>query len=155
MLACFLRHAEAGSHAGSDFDRRLTEPGIEQAGRVAKFCARGGIIPDVILSSPVTRARETAEILSDAFGVGVLEEDWLACGMQPETCLAELSARAGNRIVFLVGHEPDLSHIIADLIGIHDPSALKIRKAALTGVEIAEFHVGCGQLQFFVPARLM
>jgi phosphohistidine phosphatase len=155
MLLLFLRHAEAEDARSSDFSRRLTPKGIEQAEKAGKFCLQRELVPDVILSSPVIRARQTADIVAKSLGVNVVEAPWLACGMDPEDCLAHLSTSDGLEVILLVGHEPDFSHMVADLIGLPDPSALKIRKASLTAVELEELCVGCGQLQFSVPARLM
>ena len=61
MLLCLLRHAEAEMLAANDHSRRLTPKGEEQAERVGKFCRKQGIEPAVILSSPVTRALQTAK----------------------------------------------------------------------------------------------
>lgn len=155
MLITFLRHAEAEAHASSDFNRRLTPKGIEQAVKAGKFCSRSGLVPEVILSSPVVRARQTADIVAKAVGVEVDEVGWLACGMEPEDCLKQLSGRAEVGSILLVGHEPDFSEAIAHLIGLPEHAVLKIRKASLTAVEIVDFHAGCGQLQFLVPVRLM
>jgi len=155
MLIFFLRHAEAEGLASSDFNRRLTPKGVDQAEKAAKFCLRSGLLPDLIITSPLVRARKTAEIVSKSLGVNLVEEPWLACGMDPEVCLKQLSARPAMRSVMVVGHEPDFSHAIAHLIGLPDASALNIRKASLTAVEMETFQAGCGQLQFSVPVRLM
>ena len=64
MLIYLLRHAEAEVLAASDHARRLTPKGDEQALRVGKFCHRQGIKPPVILSSPVTRAWQTANLVA-------------------------------------------------------------------------------------------
>ena len=85
----------------------------------------------------------------------VVEVDWLACGMTPETCLMELKARQGSASILLVGHEPDFSETIAAMLGVKDSGAIKVRKAALAGIELLDFQVGQGQLHFLVPARLM
>ena len=153
MQIFFLRHAEAEGHAASDFHRRLTPDGTEQAAEAGKFFVRHGLHPDAILSSPLVRARQTADIVAKALGMDFIEVPWLACGMEPEECLHQLSVRNGS--ILFVGHEPDFSHAIAHLIGLPDPSALNIRKASLTCVEMADIHAGCGQLQFSVPVRLM
>lgn len=155
MLASFLRHAEAEDRAKADFDRRLTSKGFEQAVRVGKFLARCRLIPDLILTSPVVRARQTAEIVASSLGVEIIEAPWLACGMEPEDCLKELKARVGKEHLLLVGHEPDFSHAIGYFLGLTDPSVLKIRKASLTAVELADFQPSCGLLHFSIPVRLM
>lgn len=155
MVAYFLRHAEAEADADSDFDRKLTAKGLEQAEKAGKFCARYGLKPGLILTSPVVRARQTARIVAEKLGADLVEERWLACGMAPETCLRELKAHARQDSVLLVGHEPDFGEAIAALLGLPDPGALKVRKASLTALDLPVLEFGRGQLQFLVPARLM
>ncbi len=155
MLLTLLRHAEAESDAKSDFDRELTGKGREQADRVARFLVGRRLEPALILTSPLVRAQQTAQIVAQRVKVPLQEAAWLGTGMEPEICLKEVQKHADKEHVMLVGHEPDLSQVISHLLGVADPSALKIRKASLTGVELADFHAGCGLLHFFVPVRLM
>jgi phosphohistidine phosphatase len=155
MTIYFLRHAEAEPEETTDFDRRLTAKGLDQAGKAGKFCARYGLIPDVIVTSPVVRAKQTARAVSEKLGgIKLVEERWLACGMTPDTCRTELKAYARLDSVMLVGHEPDFSDAIARLIGMDDPAQIKIRKASLTALELAG-GASRGQLSFSVPVRLM
>ncbi|MCX6969214.1 MAG: histidine phosphatase family protein [Verrucomicrobia bacterium] len=155
MTIGFLRHAEAEHASGSDFDRRPTPRGLDQAEKAARFCLRNGLLPDLIITSPVVRARRTAEIVAATTGSDLIVGDWLSCGMEPGDFLKEIAAYSQKRFVLLVGHEPDFSDAIACLLGLIDPSSLKIRKASLTIVDIAAPHQGCGQLQFLIPARFM
>jgi phosphohistidine phosphatase SixA len=155
MTIGFLRHAEAEDGHGSDFDRKLTPKGLEQAAKAGKFCLRNGLLPDVIITSPVVRARQTAAIIAETTGCDLIEESWLACGMAPADCLGEIAAYSRKDLILLVGHEPDFSSAIAGLLGLPDPSALKIRKTSLTVLDLPEPKFGCGQLQFMIPARLM
>lgn len=156
MLIYFLRHAEAEDEVISDFDRKLTPKGLEQADKVGKFCVRYGLIPDVILSSPVVRAEQTARAVSKRLdGRELIVERWLACGMAPETCLESLAAYAKFEHVMLVGHEPDFSGAIAACIGLPDPDHLNIRKASLTAVDLPRFCAGAGALEFAISSRLM
>lgn len=156
MVAYFLRHADAEPRASSDHERKLTPKGLEQAEKVGKFLLRCGLVPEIILTSPVVRARQTAKIVAKMLGeTDFSEVDWLACGMTSETCLMELKACQEKASVLLVGHEPDFSETIAAMIGLSDTEAIKVRKASLTGVELLNFQAGQGQLHFLVPARLM
>ncbi len=155
MTIGFLRHAEAETAKGSDFERKLTPKGLEQSAKVGKFCLHNGLIPDLIITSPVIRARQTAGIVARALNCDLIEVRWLACGMDPEECLKEVAAFSGKDFVVLVGHEPDFSCAIAAIIGLPDARALKIRKASLTILDLVEPKPGCGQLQFMVPPRLM
>jgi phosphohistidine phosphatase len=124
-----LRHADAEPHGTrADAARRLTERGQQQA-RVAG-AALAELQPgfDAALFSPKVRARQTAEIAAQAWSVqqrGLLtEHPPLAGGFDAPMALEALdSADAadgdgdGARRVLLVGHEPDLSQIVAQLGG--------------------------------------
>ncbi|MFZ0434756.1 MAG: histidine phosphatase family protein, partial [Chthoniobacterales bacterium] len=93
MLLYLLRHAEAEPHCADDFSRRLTEKGAKQARRVGCFMKEQCMRPDLILTSPVVRARETAGIVSKILGkTDISEVPWAACGMNPERALSELGA---------------------------------------------------------------
>ena len=76
-----LRHAHAGDPAAwtkADDIRPLSKKGRDQAARMAAFLARVDVRPDVIVSSPRTRAVETARPVADVFGLGVREDERLA-----------------------------------------------------------------------------
>lgn len=156
MIVYFLRHAEAEDCADSDFERRLTTKGLDQAEKVGKFCVRLGLIPDVILSSPVVRARQTAESVARRLGNPPVQiERWIACGMAASTCLGELRAYEAFSSIFVVGHEPDFSETISVMIGLPQSDSLHIRKASLTAIDLRSFQPGAGRMEFFVPVRLM
>lgn len=155
MVIYFLRHADAEADQDSDFNRKLTPKGLAQAEKVAKFCVRNGLLPNVILSSPVLRARQTAEILGQSTSVSPTLVDWLACGMEPVTLLQEIKAIQDKNNIFLVGHEPDFSTSIAALIGHPDPSAIIVKKASLTAVDMVWIESGTGSIQFSIPVTLM
>jgi len=155
MTIYFLRHAEAEDAAESDFDRKLTPKGLQQAARVGKFCVSRGLEPAVVLSSPVIRAKQTAGIVADALGCEPVVEDWLACGMETSTLLARLAPHSASDSVMIVGHEPDFSVAIGELLGTSEPTAVLVNKASLTAVYAPWLEPGAGQLQFSIPCRLM
>lgn len=156
MLLLFLRHAEAEAVSTGDFQRRLTVKGLEQAGKVGKFCVRTGLVPDLILSSPVVRAKQTAELVAEKLGGPELVIlPGMACGMSPSTCLDELTPYSKFGTIMLVGHEPDFSGVISVLVGCEGMGAIRVRKASLTGVTTETLLPGRGQLQFAIPVRLM
>jgi phosphohistidine phosphatase len=156
MIVYFLRHADAEPDAARDFDRKLTPKGLEQAEKAGKFLVRFGLIPSIILASPVVRARQTAKIVSQRLGdADLVEARWLACGMSPESCLRELATYEQHESVMLVGHEPDFSETISALIGLPDSNGINIRKASLTAIDLPSLTPGAGQLQFLAPSRLM
>ena len=155
MILYFLRHAEAESRAESDFARRLTPKGLDQSARAGKFLKRGGFAPDIILTSPVVRAVQTARIVAGQLGRDVVECPWLACGMDTETFFEEIVPHLEKLEVLVVGHEPCFSTAIGALLGIPGPSPINIRKASLTAIELHEAKFGSAQLQFLIPVRLM
>jgi len=155
MTVYFLRHAEAEDAADSDFNRNLTPKGRDQAARVGKFLRREKLIPDLILTSPVLRALQTARTVADAVGADLVMNSWLECGMVPETLLRELASHMDKSSIVLVGHEPDFSAAISMLLGAAGPEAVNIRKATIAAVVLREAKPGAAQLQFLLPARLM
>ena len=157
MLLCLLRHAEAEASAASDRPRRLTPQGEEQAARAARFVCRHGIAPDLILTSPVTRARQTAQAMAARLPEPrLVEVPWASCGMDPHRAIEELGGFANFATVMLVGHQPDLGALASALLGLPRPQALRMRKGLLAGIRTgAEIRPGAGELQFFIPAKLM
>jgi phosphohistidine phosphatase len=157
MLLYLLRHAEAEVLAASDRARRLTPKGEQQAVKVGKFCAKHGIEPSVILSSPVVRARQTADLVHQCLrDAELIEVAWAACGMDPWNALDELAAYRKVPAVMLVGHQPDLGFLAAVLLGLENVQNLRVRKALLAAIDTsAGLQTGTGTLQFFLPVRLM
>lgn len=156
MLLYFLRHAEADPDRSDDFERKLTPKGLEQSEKAGKFCARYGLLPEVILTSPVVRAKQTAKVVAKKLGdIELIEAPFLACGMTPEAFLAEAGALTRFESAMFVGHEPDFSHAIARCLGLASSASIRVRKASLTAIDLPRVQPGAGELQFFVPARLM
>lgn len=155
MTLYLLRHAEAEAIAASDSARRLTAKGEDQAERTGKFCRRHDLAPEVILSSPVARAWQTAKIVHKSLGEAeLIEVPWAACGMDPEMARSELRPFAKFRAVMLVGHQPDLGHLAAILLGCDDVGSLHVRKSLLCAIEVSA-DLRHGVLECFVPAKLM
>lgn len=155
MQLFLLRHANADTPAPDDDHRWLTEKGIKQAGKVARFFESRELPLPRILTSPILRALETARIVADHLKTGVETVPWLACGMEPAEVLVQLRELDGEEPVMLVGHQPDLGMLAAHLLGIESPDALTIRKASLTLLEVASLRPGRARLDFSLPVRFM
>jgi phosphohistidine phosphatase len=118
-----LRHAEAEPHGVRvDFDRRLTARGEQQARMAGIAMARLQASFDAVLFSPRVRARQTAEIAAEAIGEDARRvlsvHAPLAGGFDGAQALEAIASVAGDEErVLLVGHEPDLSNVVADLTG--------------------------------------
>jgi len=155
MTLYLLRHAEAEVMAASDSARRLTEKGEAQAERTGKFCRKHGIVPDMILTSPVTRALQTAKLVAKSLDAAELVEvPWAACGMDPFQAVEEMQNYKKFSSVMLVGHQPDLGALAALLIGCDNVGALHVRKSLLCAIDVSR-GFRHGVLEFFVPAKLM
>jgi phosphohistidine phosphatase len=117
-----LRHAEAEPHgARPDSERTLTERGAEQARAAGAALARLEVTFDAVLFSPKVRARRTAELAAEGWTSeqrGRLgEHPPLAGSFGAFEALEALSGVPGGGRLLLVGHEPDMSGVIAGLTG--------------------------------------
>ena len=156
MLLYIFRHADAVPEAANDDERTLSEKGMAQVKRVAEFCASNELLPAIILTSPVRRAQETAQLFSVETKVKrVLAVEFLRSGMTPEQAIRELEGYQEFASVMVVGHEPDFSRLAASLLGMPDRELLRLRKASLTAIDISEINSGHGILQFSIPVKLM
>lgn len=117
-----LRHGDAEPHGTrSDAERRLTERGRRQANAAGVALARAGVTFGAILASPKARARETAELalarMSEAQRELLELHPLLAGGVQAREVLELLDGAADSGPLLLIGHEPDLSGIVGELVG--------------------------------------
>ena len=108
--------AEPAASGRSDEERHLSQRGRDDVALVARALARAGVRPQAILTSPRTRARQTGGILSDALGVGAEPVEALRPGCRLGALSVVLQQRGVERVV-LVGHEPDCSAMLGELIG--------------------------------------
>ena len=158
MKLLFVRHAiavERGTPGIPDDERRLTKRGVRRFRKVARGIARLVEAPSSLLTSPLPRARETADILAGAWGgIKVVPTPALVRGS-----LHDLAAAIGkaekDRCVVLVGHEPHVSAWLAEILGKAAPERLTFRKGGCALVECAGEIAEGGRLLFFVPPRVL
>lgn len=118
MNLLIIRHAKAEGFAMNDAARALTEKGRDQARRVGEFLKMKGLVPDLTIASPYTRALQTAEIFCHSSGAdSPVAEPWLACGMSPSLAMNELKAYREFSTVAICGHNPDLAELVEWLLG--------------------------------------
>jgi phosphohistidine phosphatase len=150
-----LRHAHAGNSAnwaGDDAERPLSDRGKDQARRLGSLLAQRGVVPDAIVSSPKVRARQTANIVGDALGVGVTNDERLAEQFDLDA-LASIMAGVGGTSMMIVGHDPDFSEMLATLVGAAE---IPMRKGALARVDVVlPLGPGSGILRYLVPPELL
>jgi phosphohistidine phosphatase len=157
MKCYFLRHGIAvdpQEWSGSDFDRPLTREGRLRMEREARAIADLSLDLDVIVTSPLVRAKQTAEIVAERLKARCepVEDDRLADGFNVERLGAILSAHAGAESVMLVGHEPTMSLTLGQLAG---GAHLELKKGALAGIEFAGPSPASGTLTCLIPPKVL
>jgi phosphohistidine phosphatase len=133
-----IRHAEAGEDAPRDESRSLTVRGRADARRLGRVLARRGVRFTLIVTSPLVRAVQTAEIVAAAVGYRdrMPASDLLVPEAAALEVVAFLRSVADERSVALVAHEPILSAIAAALL--HEPRYPALRKAEALRIRLAD-----------------
>ena len=113
-----LRHGDAQSpDSGDDFARRLTSRGEREAHAAGRAMARIGVQIERAFSSPRVRARDTALHACSHLGVEPVIRDVLAGGFDERDAAELVAETPEGASLMLVGHEPDLSNLVAALTG--------------------------------------
>ena len=138
MNLYLIRHAEAIERTREvpDAQRHLTPKGRLFFRKTAKQWIKKGALPDGIVSSPLVRAVQTAEILAEEIGFRgpLIVTDKLAPGFGRADLRAILSKCAGAKEVALVGHEPDLGDLVASLLSL--PSTRPLKKGEVVALQL-------------------
>jgi phosphohistidine phosphatase len=159
MRLLLVRHAIAipgDSFDGRDHDRPLTDLGRQRFRRVVRRLASFAPQPRAILSSPLVRARQTADIAAQAWPrVPVTIVNALADGDWPAVCEV-LDRFVADEVVMLVGHEGWISDVTARLLGGKRERAFAYRKGGVALIDVDDPRaVGKGALLWFIPPRVL
>src|SRR5207237_7347635 len=104
----------------ADPERYLTEEGVEKTKGVAKGLAALGVAPGLFLTSPYTRALQTAEIFADALDYArqkIRRSELLLPGAEPTLLFRELAREKQASSIFLFGHAPHLDVVVVTVLG--------------------------------------
>jgi len=117
-----VRHAKAGWHdpAMADFDRPLTKRGHKQAEEMSRHLRKKGVAPERLVSSPASRALETAEIFADAFGIEqreIVQKIEIYEGGIDALAAVVRSLADEENTAMLFGHNPAISAFAGWLTG--------------------------------------
>lgn len=154
-----IRHAIAanrGDDYPDDSKRPLTSEGIARFKKEAKALDALGMSVAVILTSPLTRTRQTADLLSEGLTgtPPVVTTDALAPAGTPAAVLQEIGRHAKKGVIALVGHEPNIGELAGRLIGARAP--LEFKKGAVCRIDFEVLPPkGTGSLRWFAPPRLL
>ena len=142
MIIYFLRHASAGEHLANpkkDEKRALDKEGIEQCGYVGRALAALEAQVDVMVSSPLKRATQTASLVGNEMGYeGKLQ---IETGLRPEATFSDfrklVEKYARQEAIMVVGHNPNLSQFLGAIISDSGCEAsVELKKGAVAKVEM-------------------
>jgi phosphohistidine phosphatase len=161
-LLVLVRHAiaEDATSDQRDEERRLTGEGKRKLREAVVGMRALDLALDVILTSPLRRARETAAIVAAGFGLdddAVVVTPALAPGGGTDAVFATLEKHRRSAAIMLVGHQPDLGELASTLlVGTPGLVQLPFRKAGLAAIAVPSLPPqAAGTLEFFLtPGQL-
>jgi phosphohistidine phosphatase len=159
MFIYFLRHASAGQSIPNakkkDEKRGLDKDGIEQCGYIGRALAALGVHVELIVSSPLKRASQTAFLVGNEMGhEGKLA---LESGLRPEATFADFQKMLGkysrHDSILLVGHNPNLREFLGRVISVNGCEAIiELKKGAVGKVETRR---NSGSLSWLITPRIL
>jgi phosphohistidine phosphatase len=154
-----IRHgiAEARGDAWPDDGKRpLSEAGITRMRKSMRGLARLELTIDVILTSPLVRTRQTAEIVAAGLQPkpAIISVDSLAPGGSQAAIFSDLEKQSRKTRLGVVGHEPGIGELAARLIGSR--RAIEFKKGAICRIDVDELPpAGPGELRWFLTPKLL
>lgn len=154
MQLYFFRHGQAGqSHHGevSDDLRELTAEGIERTKVAAKAIAAMGVKPQHIFSSPLIRAKQTADIVAKALKISVDVRTEVGPGFNIHAVGELIEGIDDQEEVMFFGHEPDFSTTVSTLIG---GGEVVMKKGGLARVDLFSRRPLRGALVWLIAPKV-
>ena len=157
MELYIVRHgiAEGVREGGADADRALTRKGRKRSRWAAECLARVGCRPDCIATSPLRRARQTADVLAGVLCPGTKPQEWDSLSPDGDVggltaCLREL----GCRTAVVVGHMPGVAEMASQLIAGEGSAEIVFKKAGACRIDFdGEPSEGAGRLVWLMQPR--
>ena len=160
MLEVYLiRHGvaeERGKDWPDDSKRPLTPEGIARLRKEARGLNRLGLGFDQIVTSPLVRTRQTADVFAEELKSKppIVTSDALAPAGSPALVIQEITRHVRKARIALVGHEPNMGELAAFLIGAK--VALPFKKGAICRIDFSVFPPkGKGELCWFVTPKML
>lgn len=162
MKLYLLRHGIAIDHIGgaisSDWERPLTKEGQIETKRVAEALHKLGVKADLVVSSPLVRAKQTAEIIFQVLAKGseIQIADSLAPGGTASDLYKFLRPFSQANEIFLVGHEPDISRLAGILLWSGPDLYMPFKKAGICRIDIVDLPpTSPGVLKWFLTPKIL
>lgn len=157
-----MRHGIAVTRGSAgfsdDFKRPLTPEGKQKMRQITAGLKRAGFDVDWVVTSPLVRAVETAELVTEALGSGVPMDfcDALRPGGSAEALITFLAKHPNRKRVLVVGHEPDLGEMAARLVGAGRHANFAFKKGGCCLITFETFPPKSpGRLVWWLTPRLM
>jgi phosphohistidine phosphatase len=154
-----IRHGiaeERGDAWPDDGKRPLSEEGMTRMRKAMRGLARLDLTIDIVLTSPLVRTRQTAEIVAAALQPkpAIIAVDSLAPGGAQAAIFADLEKQSRKTRLGIVGHEPGIGELAARLIGSRH--AVEFKKGAICRIDVDELPPsGPGELRWFLTPKLL
>jgi phosphohistidine phosphatase len=154
-----IRHGiaeERGDAWPDDTKRPLTEHGIARLKKEARGLVNLGVAFDVVLTSPLVRARQTAEAVASVVEPRpvIVAAESLAPGGTYQAVLSDLEKQAKRSRIALVGHEPGIGELAARLSGSRH--AFEFKKGAVCRIDLETLPpAGPGSLRWFLTPKIL
>ncbi|MFZ0637903.1 MAG: histidine phosphatase family protein [Candidatus Acidiferrales bacterium] len=160
MILYLVRHGiaidRADPNSPPEIERFLTREGVKKTREAAEGIHALGVKPTVFITSPYTRAAQTAEIFAEVLGhprEKIRDSAALRPGSAPADFLKELSHLKAREVIAF-GHAPHMDQVIAHAVGAHAVfTALK--KAGVACLEFASADASKGTLVWLVPPKVL
>lgn len=161
MRLYIVRHAIAvarGTPGIADEERPLTEDGIAKMKKAAAGLERIGAAPDLILTSPLVRARQTAEIIQKALGgkIPLRATPTLAPSGTREGIYEEIRRNAKREALMLVGHQPSLGELAGAIAWGSPEHYVELKKGGACALDVEQLSpVPRGTLLFLLTPSVL
>ena len=154
-----IRHGlaeERGNSWPDDAKRPLTDEGMSRMRKSVRGLSRLGVTLDVVLTSQLVRARQTAEIVAAGLSPrpSLITAESLAPDGSFAAVVADLEKHARKRRIALVGHEPGIGELAARLVGLRHP--IEFKKGGVCRIDVDELPPkDPGALRWFLTPKLL
>lgn len=154
-----IRHGlaeERGDKWPDDSKRPLTEEGTARLRKVARGLTALGVDFDVVITSPLVRARQTAETIAAGLDTRphIVNAESLAPGGSYAAVLADLEKYAKRERIALVGHEPGIGELAARLVGSRH--RFRFKKGGVCRIDVGSLPPsGPGELRWFAAPKML
>jgi phosphohistidine phosphatase len=136
MKLYFLRHGEAGYKSRSDFERELTDEGERSSRAVGYYCKQINLHFTAAFTSPLVRAKQTANlVLNEQSNIPLEETEFLTSDSDPKNLFGMLKSFTAESKILLVTHEPFVSTCVSTLISGSESTRIVMKPCSFACVE--------------------